>query len=495
MQGNCASGCFCRGMLCACGGAGRCGYTWGTAPWGGAWVHHQWGGWVEACIGPCKGLCNCCTPAATHAPSLQLPMGDWGAPGVGVISTPPPPSQAAPTGAPRPSRPKWGHPAPVAGRELLLVAVPTAACPPPALRGHPRARGHPAGRGGGGAARRARARPEPTNEVLLFCQSGTKILNCCSLSEGDTRAGGEGQGGGSLPTPQPPGSERKGKAGGGPWAKEGEELSWRGAGTLRASYKVHRCVCVSPRGGAGLILGTAAVSLRDRVAGDRAWKRHSRERGVRTPRGPPGPGGPLAGAGRREGAAASGCTEPRDMGTRSHPGHPVPRPPLCLHVPPLQPPRDTQPQHRECGEGEAPAMPCAGHWEGSGPPVSPPTPALTPLKASSFSASALAASVGGRRRTWEASAQHQHKPPKNTPRTQTDPPGATARQGQAGRGREGGQAGSCRASWGFKGSDPTKHCLGWSSLDLQATGPGKAGPSEASPRAQLPAPAGPSPAS
>lgn len=272
-------------------------------------------------------------------------------------------------------------------------------------------------------------------------------------------------------------------------------MSWRGAGTLRASYKVHRCVCVSPRGGAGLILGTAAVSLRDRVAGDRAWKRHSRERGVRTPRGPPGPGGPLAGAGRREGAAASGCTEPRDMGTRSHPGHPVPRPPLCLHVPPLQPPRDTQPQHRECGEGEAPAMPCAGHWEGSGPPVSPPTPALTPLKASSFSASALAASVGGRRRTWEASAQHQHKPPKNTPRTQTDPPGATARQGQAGRGRQGGQAGSCRASWGFKGSDPTKHCLGWSSLDLQATGPGKAGPSEASPRAQLPAPAGPSPAS
>lgn len=366
MQGNCASGCFCRGMLCACGGAGRCGYTWGTAPWGGAWVHHQWGGWVEACIGPCKGLCNCCTPAATHAPSLQLPMGDWGAPGVGVISTPPPPSQAAPTGAPRPSRPKWGHPAPVAGRELLLVAVPTAACPPPALRGHPRARGHPAGRGGGGAARRARARPEPTNEVLLFCQSGTKILNCCSLSEGDTRAGGEGQGGGSLPTPQPPGSERKGKAGGGPWAKEGEELSWRGTGTLRASYKVHRCVCVSPRGGAGLILGTAAISLRDRVAGDRAWKRHSRERGVRTPRGPPGPGGPLAGAGRREGAAASGCTEPRDMGTRSHPGHLS----ACMS-PPSSPPGTHSPNTGNVGRGRPQLCPVLGTGRGPVPPCPP----------------------------------------------------------------------------------------------------------------------------
>lgn len=452
------------------------------------------GGWRLA-LAPARGSAIAAHPQPHTLPLCSYPWGIGVHPGwVSFLPLPPPARQhprvpRAPADRSGGTRPQWQ------AESSSWWQSPRQHVPPQPYGATPGPGDIQRAGGGGGAARRARARPEPTNEVLLFCQSGTKILNCCSLSEGDTRAGGEGQGGGSLPTPQPPGSERKGKAGGGPWAKEGEELSWRGAGTLRASYKVHRCVCVSPRGGAGLILGTAAVSLRDRVAGDRAWKRHSRERGVRTPRGPPGPGGPLAGAGRREGAAASGCTEPRDMGTRSHPGHPVPRPPLCLHVPPLQPPRDTQPQHRECGEGEAPAMPCAGHWEGSGPPVSPPTPALTPLKASSFSASALAASVGGRRRTWEASAQHQHKPPKNTPRTQTDPPGATARQGQAGRGREGGQAGSCRASWGFKGSDPTKHCLGWSSLDLQATGPGKAGPSEASPRAQLPAPAGPSPAS
>lgn len=202
------------------------------------------GGWRPA-LAPARGSAIAAHLQPRTLPLCRYPRGIGVHPGW-VSFLPRPPQPGSTHGCPAPQQTEVGAP----GTQPRWRAEssswwqsPRQHVPPPAPRGHSRARGHPTGRG---AARRARARPEPTNEVLLSCQSGTKILNCCSLSEGDTSAGGKGQGGGSLPTPQPPESEGKGKAGGGPWAKEGEELSWRGTGTLRASYKVHRCVCVCP---------------------------------------------------------------------------------------------------------------------------------------------------------------------------------------------------------------------------------------------------------
>lgn len=162
VQGKCARGCFCRGMLHVWGvprGTGSVG-TQGAQRRGEARGRITSG--VGRRLGLCKGVCNCCTwkhthgctggcPAA-HAAPVQAPTGCQGAP-VGGAFLPGSTdgcsaSQQAEVGAFRPS---CGQRAPPGGSPR--ASVPTG---PPPSRGRP---------GAGGAERRARA---PLNQPTKF---------------------------------------------------------------------------------------------------------------------------------------------------------------------------------------------------------------------------------------------------------------------------------------------------------------------------------------
>lgn len=160
-----------------------------------------------------------------------------------------------------------------------------------------------------------------------------------------------------LPSPGEAGTEGKGDTGGGPWAEEGGGGVGRGMGTLRASYKVHRCVCVSRHGeGAAWPWGQRPSASGTRRQ-DSEPGRDGAGRGVRDPRGPPAPGvtqpwGSPAGVGRR-GGCPSWQHRAQGRGDTFPPGPPWPvsRPP--------QAPWDTQPDVGTTGRG-SPAVPCPG---------------------------------------------------------------------------------------------------------------------------------------